>query len=459
MPPVDPVGGDTGSTTVNNSPFNVLPQSDRTLRMRHVSYDQYIADFGPVTIPYAIALDMTNAEILRENRESRGSLARLPEVDKLNVNAEKIKQSVLYPAQPDNNFDELHDIRFSQFPSCNAQDLWVKASYMDKFRKDNLRPHNLFDISTAGLHSCITPKGYIECFNPHSTTITLKFFSRVNYKNLETGKQDCEFKKDPTTGASNFEFKSELKEVTSMVELHRAFFTLKTLRGRILPWDKSLEPIEYFLILENYFADKVLSGRIRGVAQSVYCANFIDHCLRKNGELFTKHVRFMDASDIQLAFKDFSVDFGAFVSTLDVHNDRQLVQQRIVRGSRASFRNSQPGSYIPYKPSQGYICRKFNEGACTNPVDRYLFLYDINFSTIHFIFLMCLSVYVLIVHMFLFIASMYYSMGRYCYMRAFLGDMSHLPNRVSTFLLLAYFAPTAIYSILICLPIYNLLVR
>ena len=123
------------SNVANPAPVNYISPSNRTLRMRNVTKEQYVADFGENSIPYQIALDMTNAEILRENREAKGSVARLSEVDKLNVNAEKISTTVLYPAQHDNNVDILHDVRFSQFPSCNAQDLWVKASFMEKFKK------------------------------------------------------------------------------------------------------------------------------------------------------------------------------------------------------------------------------------------------------------------------------------------------------------------------------------
>ena len=99
--------------------------------------------------------------------------------------------------------------------------------------------------------------------------------------------------------------------------LYSERFTLKNLRSLALPWDKSINPIEYYLILEDYFNDRAKNGKVRGLSQSVFCANFVDFCLRKNAEYFTKHVKFMNASDIQVAFMDFTCDLSVYKVDLD----------------------------------------------------------------------------------------------------------------------------------------------
>ena len=75
-------------------------------------------------------------------------------------------------------------------------------------------------------------------------------------------------------------------EVENMEPFHRAFFCLKVIRTRALPWDRSVEVIELYLIEQVWFQRNPLqNGYHRYVTQGSFCASFVEYCLHDNDQM------------------------------------------------------------------------------------------------------------------------------------------------------------------------------
>ena len=319
-------------------------------------------------------LYLTVAELCRANLKNfRPDKKNISYDNKMKDNDKIINKSIVWEAQLDDCKDVLHNIRFERFPLTNSQRLFATASeyYMDR----ELLATNSYDLSSVEMTNVITSKGIEEAHKPYSREISIKMFSRENFRRNTGGVAEMniihnEFG-NPTVLSSQ-----HLSDIGNFTQFQDAFFNLYVFKGRATPWDKSLEPLWKFLITHRFFIDNPNSfGFYRDLDQGLFLANFVDRILHCNADRFLHKTFHLSLSEIDAEFKSYCISNSSctivqMVPIAKTNSDNVSKSKKSFTRNepQKKFQLSAPGTtYIPIKS----ICMRFNSVAgCTNKFDN-----------------------------------------------------------------------------------------
>ena len=320
-------------------------------------------------------LYLTIAELCRANLKNfRPDKKALSYEGRMKDNDRNITKSIIWDAQMDDCKDILHNIRFDRFPLTNSQRLFVTAAefYADK----DLLATNSYDLSSVEMTNVITSKGVEEAHKPFSHEISIRMFSRENFRRSTGGIAEMniihnEFG-NPTVLSSQ-----HLSDIGNFTQFQDAFFNLFIFKSRATPWDKSLEPLWKFFITHRYFQDNPNSfGFYRDIDQGLFLANFVDRILHCNADRFLHKSYHLSLSEIDSEFKSYCISNSScsIVQMVPIANgNRDNGNTNVVRNHTNNekpkkFQSAAPGStFIPIKT----ICMRYNSAnGCNNKFDN-----------------------------------------------------------------------------------------
>ena len=288
--------------------FAVPPQASHKwgIQMTEAVYMKNFP-FVAKTVPYFLAQEVSieNLVIMNQKASLRDGRSKGIE-DRLMANEEKVLATKTWPEAADNLKDVLHPVRFDRMPVTGSPELFRMVS--ETFDPSEYLPINSYDLSSLGLSNVISHQGYVEAHNPRSSKLSLKMFSRDNFKQSLGGVVSCNIVKDDFDQTA-VQTSPQLANIESMSSFHHAFFALFTLIGRSQPWNKSLEVLWLFFINNQWFEKAVVNSagytRHEKVFPAHICAQFTDHFLLVSSSRFTNKQCHVTIHEVDALFKNF----------------------------------------------------------------------------------------------------------------------------------------------------------
>ena len=326
------------------------------------------------------------AEVAKENIAAKKTLGNknVSLEKRLRSNFATIIANKPWPRCYDNKTDKIHPVRYDRFPVCSSQELFQMAAEHWEVKKVELLPIKNYDLSSLNIPNTVCDKGWEEAHNPGSTSITMKYYMKENFVK-QTGSTKWNLAVDED-GNQLPQSSVAWEEVDSMEKFHNTFFVLKIVRVRALPWDRSIEVIELYLIDQFWFLkNPAHNGFHRFCAQGIFCSGFVDYCLQDNGARFNAKKEHITSREIDSTFNAYCRSLGStkgkFV-TSGSYNQKKPGQ------SSSGSSNSQPTSSSGPAKKTGYQGIKkwsIDDWSLKNPDTQYLpydsICKDFNFSS------------------------------------------------------------------------------
>ena len=241
----------------------------------------------------------TVAEVARENNtERKKSVQKSVALDKaLARNMPVVTKGFHWEKVFDNKVDHLHPMRFDRFALTPSQELFRRAAVYFETKKITVIPIKGYDLSHLCIPNTITDKGWEEAHNPKSLACCLKLYSKENYQRQNNSKTWTVVQGDDGEQLPQSTF--TWVEIESMEKFHHSFFCFKIVRFRALPWDRSIEVVEIYLIEQSwFFRNPLQNGFHRYISQGAFCAGFVDSCILENAVRFDNKREHLGARDM-----------------------------------------------------------------------------------------------------------------------------------------------------------------
>lgn len=171
--------------------------------------------------------------------------------ERLRLNGVEVTKTKLWEAAEDNLMSVFHPIRFDRAPVASTQSLYVAAAKM--WPNKPLIPLKSYDFSAINVTNVITNKGFEEIHNPGSTAISIKMFSKENFKKSAGGAANWSIGHNEA-GLPVVNVPECFTEIANMAQFHSAFFALYVLKKRACPWDHSLDVLWEYFINNDWFS-------------------------------------------------------------------------------------------------------------------------------------------------------------------------------------------------------------
>jgi hypothetical protein len=170
--------------------------------------------------------------------------------DRLSVNKDLLEKSVVQiPGGSDNRCTILHQARFLPGAGVSTPNSWLAARKV--LGTIPLTAISCYDMDSLGLGGLVSSKGWMEVHNPGSTKIRLQMFNCTA----------------TTAGGPQTDL--------NLSELKLAFRALRAAVGLVMPWNKSMEALDGFLVETDFCFTETgnLDKRAKLISQ------FIDYVL------------------------------------------------------------------------------------------------------------------------------------------------------------------------------------
>lgn len=233
---------------------------------------------------------------LKKDENSKSKLSTNLD-QKLKLNNQLSNKETFWQGEVDNRSTKLHSIRFDKFPTISSEKLFVEASH--RFNPDAITPTSNYDLSSLGLLNVATNKGFEEIHNPASKNLSIKMFLKSNFSKSAGGIANFVpfHTEEGVAGMSTSMFLGEIK---SIKEFQKCFFALFTLKSRVSPWDKQLEPLWAYFIDKDYFENKLNCKQYYcNDEPGTFCAKFTDHILLQNATRFSNNLPHLDKQEFK----------------------------------------------------------------------------------------------------------------------------------------------------------------
>lgn len=311
---------------------------------------------------------LTIGELAIENCKAKSKVIKKPSTleTKLKDNAIKIHTVKSWDNNTmDNLKDKLHPLRFDRCPTISSEEMFVKAAHF--YDDKELLPINTYDLSRLDLTNKISMKGFEELHKPDSTILSVKMFSPENVKKTNGGLSSLNVVRDES-GNQTVLTSLYLEDIENIRNFKAAFFGLYVAKDRVVPWDKSLQPLWKFFLVHDWLKDIPNSfGYNTNEDQGSFCTSFTDSVLQTNAIRFSQKQPHMSFSELDAHFRSFCTfnQKCSFVQLVPVVNKN--VDGKMKQVIKETWTPSEPGaSYIAVRT----ICRVFNSDKnCKNSFD------------------------------------------------------------------------------------------
>jgi len=164
--------------------------------------------------------------------------------DKLTSNRMSLGISVMdVKAGVDDHLSKLHEGRFLPGAGCSATRMWLSARNVIPLT--GMPPISTYDMGSVGLAGYVLAEGWVQLANPASPKLSVKLFNISNVTMRSSGSRGSGFETD------------ELADFTELSEFRLALRAMRTAMGFCMPWNKSVEALEGFLINARYCMDEM----------------------------------------------------------------------------------------------------------------------------------------------------------------------------------------------------------
>lgn len=273
----------------------------------------------------------------------------------------------------DNRVDALHPARFLAGVVCSSKKLWLAAR--EVIGMDGLVPLATYDMVSAGLGNCVTPRGLYELHRPGSSALQIKMFSSVNLSTSAVLTRRVTL----ADNDSAIDIGDGLKEILDLDTLQRACRALCTAAQLVCPWNHSFLAIQGFLHTAQ-FGGKDLPNNADRIPALV---DFINTVFSLNANAWIQKEPYLAAGELKATWLDFIanrpsalLNDGSGSSGGGGYYNRGGGAARGGRPWRGHSSNSSPyttsGPLYPNTavppPTQPplLICRNYNLGTCRN---------------------------------------------------------------------------------------------
>ena len=251
---------------------------------------------GSLIAEYAI---FSVLEVAKENNKEKKTLQskNVPMDKKLTGNMVLVTKKQRVKKGWDNKKTKLHPLRYDRFPLTRSQQLYVMAAKYFAENKIVLDPVRDYDLSHLNIPNTVSDRGWVECHNPSSQSIQLKFYTRENFERERGSSNWTVITTDD--GGQCVQRTVAWCDIESMDKFNHAFFILKVVRTRTLPWDHSLEVVELYLIDHSFFVKpQMANGFHRFITQGAFCAGYVEYCMRANAAAFDAQTEHLGSRDM-----------------------------------------------------------------------------------------------------------------------------------------------------------------
>jgi hypothetical protein len=195
--------------------------------------------------------------------------------DRLGANKAKL-QNVYTEVRSgrDNRSTLLHEARYLPGAGVSVTRQWLQARKV--LGQDSMQPVGCYDMASIGLDGLVSSKGWVEVHDPGSMNISVQMFNTNSVTTKEGGLSDV----------------SELK---------LAVRTMRAAVGMAMPWNKSVEALENFLIQTDFCAND--TGKMDKRAKLL--TQFIDQVLRANAVRWRDEEPFLTSGKLQSTWASF----------------------------------------------------------------------------------------------------------------------------------------------------------
>jgi hypothetical protein len=191
-------------------------------------------------------------------------------------------------------------------------------------------------MDSLGLGGLVSSKGWLEVHNPGSTKIKLQMFNCAA---------------STTAGGSSTDF--------NFNELKLAFRALRAAVGLVMPWNKSMEALDGFLVETDFCFRE--TGSLEKRAKLI--SQFIDYVLEQNSRRWRDSEPFLTTGALKMAWSTF---FSTRIQGSIPAKKPFQAQGQNHGGNRQQFKTPQ----FSKEAWDTGCCIKYNLGRCTNKADN-----------------------------------------------------------------------------------------
>jgi hypothetical protein len=195
--------------------------------------------------------------------------------DRLGSNKAKLSTVFIeVSAGRDNRSTELHEARFLPGAGVSVTKQWLEARKV--LGQKSLVPLGCYDMASLGLDGLVASKGWVEIHDPGSMNLSVQMFNINSVTAKDGGMSD-------------------------IAELRLALRTMRAACGLVMPWNKSIEALENFLLQSNFCFEE--TGKLDKRAKLM--SQFVDQVLRANAVRWRDEEPFLTAGRLQSTWASF----------------------------------------------------------------------------------------------------------------------------------------------------------
>ena len=178
----------------------------------------------------------------------------------LGINTMDVKAGV------DDWLSKLHEGRFLPGAGCSATRMWLAAREI--IGLTGYPPISTYDMGAVGLAGYVLAEGWVHIANPASPKLSVKMFNISNMTARPSGSRATAFDTD------------EMAEFTELSEFRLALRAMRTAMGFCMPWNKSIEALEGFLLNSRFCMDEMQEKNVEKPA--LLLTRYTDFILKEN---------------------------------------------------------------------------------------------------------------------------------------------------------------------------------
>jgi len=259
--------------------------------------------------------------------------------DKLTSNRMSLGISIIdVKAGVDDRLSKLHEGRFLPGAGCSATKMWLAAREIIPLT--GLPPISTYDMGSVGLAGYVLAEGWVQIANPASPKLSVKLFNISNVTMRSSSSRNSNFDTD------------ELYDFAELSEFRLALRAMRTAMGFCMPWNKSIEALEGFLINARYCMDEMQEKNVDKPAHLL--TRYADFILKENSNKWRNMEGFITCGEQRTYWNSF---FSAVP-----HSARKA--KTAYKGKSSANPNRKPFIDICFAWNRGQCSRA--EGTCSS---------------------------------------------------------------------------------------------
>ena len=300
---------------------------------------------------------------------------RLPLNQQIEENNSKAMQDVEYEKFVDNRMDKLHPLVFKHAPLCPFNDL----INMVRQSKLPITPITIFDLSHIRWSGKISNETWIKLHDLGCRDLRLKmFFSKDPM--LHNINKVLKLSSDQDGQSLNVEQKNSSDDFDSVTQTKVALNVLSEAQQSVFTFNKTGAMINFFITSKGDFHQHVFNKlqNYSDRAQARLIERFTDVILEENGN------RFSTGQELH-SLETMEQKYNTIINALEVKNllrnamieetDEKERNREREAAAKAKYQpkrfnpNSSLNNSSPKDSISQSICRAFNKGSCSRPLD------------------------------------------------------------------------------------------